>query len=68
MVFRGLICKDPINMGNPLFQLPLKIVIDKEKALEVSSLTTVQYTLSQCTSAVSSTAVASADDVREEVC
>lgn len=32
---RGLICKDPINMGNALFQLPLKIVIDKEKALEV---------------------------------
>ena len=33
---RGLICKDPINMGNALFQLPLKIVIDKDKALEVS--------------------------------
>jgi len=32
---RGLICKDPINMGNALFQLPLKIVIDKDKALEV---------------------------------
>lgn len=32
---RGLICKDPINMGNALFQLPLKLVIDKEKALEV---------------------------------
>jgi hypothetical protein len=47
MVFRGLICKDPINMGNPLFQLPLKIVIDKEKALEVSSLTTL-FTVHEC--------------------
>lgn len=31
---RGLICKYPINMGNALFQLPLSIVIDKQKALE----------------------------------
>ncbi|TFJ81448.1 hypothetical protein NSK_007409 [Nannochloropsis salina CCMP1776] len=30
---RGLICKYPINMGNALFQLPLSIVIDKEKSL-----------------------------------
>lgn len=33
---RGLICKDPINMGNALFQLPLKIVMDKPTALEVN--------------------------------
>jgi len=31
---RGLICKYPINMGNALFQLPLCIVIDKQKALD----------------------------------
>jgi histone-lysine N-methyltransferase SETD3 len=31
---RGLICKNPINMGNALFQLPLAITIDKPKALE----------------------------------
>lgn len=31
---RGLICKYPINMGNALFQLPLSIVIDKQKALD----------------------------------
>jgi hypothetical protein len=36
---RGLICKDPINMGNALFQLPLKIVMDKPTALEVNCRT-----------------------------
>lgn len=35
---RGLVCKETINQGNSLFYLPMTIVLDKEKAVEVRSI------------------------------